>query len=173
MVATAGCREPKAFVVIASRAAVEYRGFAETPSVLENHCKVVENFRYFKVLAPEYLFCQRECAPIEALCVGISSLNPVKSCQAVQHLNMQAIYVLRATGALYDAERPYVKAFCVGIAILLLISGTECVDDVGNVGVVGSKLGFEDLERLQAKRTSARMFSLRAKAGRLFVELDG
>jgi len=86
---------------------------------------------------------------------------------------MQAIYVLRATGALYDAERPYVKAFCVGIAILLLISGTECVDDVGNVGVVGSKLGFEDLERLQAKRTSARMFSLRAKASRLFVELDG
>jgi hypothetical protein len=86
---------------------------------------------------------------------------------------MEAVYVLRATGALYDAERPYVKAFCVGIAILLLIGGTESMDNVSNVGVVGSKLGFEDLERPQAKQTSARMLSLRAITSRLFVELDG
>jgi hypothetical protein len=51
------------------------------------------------------LFGQRKRPPIEALCVGISSLNPVKPCQAVQNLNMQTVYILGARGALYDAER--------------------------------------------------------------------
>jgi hypothetical protein len=47
------------------------------------------------------------------------------------------------------------------------------VDDVGNVGVVGPKLGFEDLERLQTKRTSACMLPLPTITSRLCVELDG
>ena len=59
------------------------------------------------------------------------------------------------------------------MAILLVVAGTEGVDDVGNVGVVGPKLGFQNLERLQAKRTRARVLPLSAITSRLCVEPDG
>ncbi len=122
--------------------------------------------------ATECLISQRERAPIETLRLGIGSLNAVKARQAVQHINVQAVYVLRPGGTLYDLQRPQVEAFCLRVALLLLAGATECVDDVGNIGVIRPKLGFENLERLQAQRTSACVLPLPAIMGRLVVKPD-
>ena len=155
------------------RALIELGSFVETRGVLVKHRQIVENLRELNAVRPERLFGERERAPIKRLGVRVASLSPVKPSQAVQHLNVEAVHVLGASGVLHHAERAQIQTFRVVIAFFALVGGSQGMDDVGDVGVFGAECGFEDLDGTKAEWPGSSQLALATIGHCLVVELDG